>query len=277
MPRPRLRFLLLVALAGACNAVTPEHFTRLWLEGRTGVPLVGTSTEDGVVVLAQPDWKVGDLLEIQFPFGNSLVVDKGRIDRLNDTLAVVRPLTARLREGRFAAELPVAGEALFVALRDEDDEPVLEPAEPWHAGAYGDWLLLPDRDVERVARDYAGTGVYVRRAGRWEIVGVLAGLLAHDESDPLSATALGFVGLTEMARILPDRLDYFARDLRPLRPDFEFGVPLQPGDIVIEPASDDAAPAEAAPAPVPAPSDTPPKAPAKPKPKPKPGAPRAQH
>ncbi|MBM3986076.1 MAG: hypothetical protein FJ296_10390 [Planctomycetes bacterium] len=285
MIRPRTRLalsVLLALLACACSSTpTPEHFTRLWVEGRTGQPLIGTSTEDGVVVLAQPDWKVGDLFEIQFPVGNSLVVDKGRIDRLNDTLAVIRPLTARLREGRFAAELPVPGEELYVALRNERDKPELEPAPSWLDGAYGDWVVLPDRDPERIARDYAGTGVYVQRGGRWELVGVLAGLMAHDESDPQGPVALGFVGLIELARILPDRLDYFARDLRPLRPDFEFGVPLQPGDIVYEPV-DEAAQGEATPPKAPAaptPGATTPKAPAKPKPKPqpKPGAPRAQH
>jgi hypothetical protein len=273
----RIQFALALSLAAgatACSTAPPEHFTRLWVEGRTGVPFVGTSTEDGVLVLAQPDWQVGDVFEIQFPIGNSLVVDKGRIDRLNDTLAVVRPLTARLKEGRFAGELPVTDEPLYVALRDERDEPVMEPAPAWRGGAFGDWLLLPDRDATQVARDYAGSGVYVRRAERWEIVGLLAGLTARDEADPRDETALGFVGLSEMARILPDRLDYFARDVRPLRPDFEFGVPLQPGDIVIEePATEE--PAAAPPPPVPVVLPKPGAAPgatpgAKHKPKPKP-------
>lgn len=285
MPRPRLVVLLALALAAGCATPPPQHFTRLWPEGGTGTPIVGTSTEDGVVLLARPEWSVGDLVEIQFPYGNSLVVDKGRVDRLNDTLAVVRPLTARLREGRFAAELPLPEEPLYVALRDGLDEPLLAEGLVWREGTYGDWLLLPETDAEQVARDYAGTGVYVQRSGRWELVGLLAGLLAHDESDPRDEQALGFVGLDELARILPDRLDYFTRDIQPLRPDFEFGVPLQPGDIVIEdPAAAGAPPAEAAPPP--APRTTPPpkgaapkgaKPPAKPKPKPKPGAPRAQH
>jgi|KBSSwiStaDraftv2_1062776.scaffolds.fasta_scaffold200772_2 hypothetical protein len=290
MPRPRALPLVLLALcAAACSSTPdPQHFTRLWPDGKTGVPFIGTSTEDGVLVLAKPEWQVGDLLEIQFPFGNSLVVDKGRIDRLNDTLAVVHPLTARLREGRFAAELPLPGEEIYVALRDENDEPVLVPAPLWHGGDFGDWITLPDRDATTVARDYAGTGVYVKREDRWEIVGVLAGLTAYDETES-GYLALGFVGLSEMARILPDRLDYFARDVRPLRPDFEFGVPLQPGDLVYEepapeepaaktpPVTPTFAPLPTMPVPKgPAPGAKP-KGKTKPKSKPKPGAPHYQH
>jgi hypothetical protein len=287
MPRLRALPVLLLALfaAGCCSTPDPQHFTRLWPDGQTGVPIIGTSTEDGVLVLAQPQWKVGDRLEIQFPIGNSLVVDKGRIDRINDTLAVVSPLTARLSEGRFAAELPLPGEEIFVALRDENDEPVLEPAPLWHDGAFGDWVTLPDRDATTVARDYAGTAVYVKRDDRWEIVGLLAGLTAYDETES-GYLALGFVGLSEMARILPDRLDYFARDVRPLRPDFEFGVPLQPGDVVYDQPAEEEPAAKAAPVVptfAPLPAMPAPKAPApgakpkgktKPKAKPKPGAPR---
>ena len=33
--------------------------------------------------------------------------------------------------------------------------------------------------------------------------------------------------------MLPDRIDFFERDIQQLRPDFEFGVPLQPGDIEV--------------------------------------------
>ena len=289
MPRSHVLLALALACAAAGCTTPPEHFTRLWLEGRTGLPMIGTSTEDGVLVLAQPDWQLGDVLEIQFPYGNSLVIDKGRIDRLNDTLAVVRPLTARLKEGRFAATLPEIGEPLYVALRGERDQPQLVEAAPWHDGAYGDWLVLPKRDATEVARDYAGTGVYVERADRWEIVGLLAGLTAEDESAEDGSVAVGFVGLPEMARILPDRLDYFARDMRPLRPDFEFGVPLQPGDIVIdEPPAEPPKAKVLTPAPtlVPLPTVTPPggvapgakpkgaKDKPKPKPKPKYGAPR---
>jgi hypothetical protein len=295
MPRP-LSVATALALAAAACTSPPEHFTRVWMEGTTGEPFIGTSTEDGVLLLAQPEWQLGDILEIQFPFGNSLVIDKGRIDRLNDTLAIVRPLTARLREGRFAASLPLPGEELFVALRDDQDDPVAQGTQVWHEGAYGDWIVVPGRDADQLARDYAGTAVYVNRDDRWEIVGLLAGLTAQDENELVGVTAVGFLGLPEMARILPDRLDYFARDLRPLRPDFEFGVPLQPGDIVIgeaiaedvekhtEPVMPVFVPLPTVPKPAAAPGTKPkggkgpapgakPKGKTQAKPKPKPGAP----
>jgi hypothetical protein len=225
-----MRLLPLLALLAGCTS-PPEHFTRLWIEGQTGSPLVGTSTEDGVLMLTEPDWKIGDRFEIQFPIGNSLVVDKGRIDRLNDTVAVIKPISSRLREGRFAASMPEPGEKLYVALRNEVDEPLMAEAELWKEGAWGDWLVLPSRDANRIAADYAGTGVYVEREDRWEIVGVLAGLTAQDENSSLQTTALGFISLSELARILPDHFDYFEHDVKPLRPDFEYGVPLQPGEL----------------------------------------------
>jgi len=231
--RRPLAWLVLLALLAGCSG-PPSHYTRLWVAHRTGLPAIGTSTEDGVLLLAVPEWKVGDLFEIHFPVGNSLVRDYGRVERINDTLAVVRPLTARLAEGRIAASLPAPGETLYVSLRDGQDEPVMQAARLLRDGAVGDWLLLPGHDAQAtadIAVQAAGTGVYVRRSGRWEIVGLLAGLLATDESASDRPVALGFVGLGELARILPGRVDYFDRDVRPLRPDFEFGVPLQPQDI----------------------------------------------
>ncbi|HTE04665.1 MAG TPA: hypothetical protein VK824_00610, partial [Planctomycetota bacterium] len=124
---PRTAFAALAVsllLAAGCATPPPAHFTRLWLQGETGVPVIGTSTEDGVLVVAEPQYAVGTTFEIQFPFGNSLVRDWGRIDRLNDNLAIVRPITARLREGRIATSLPQPGEQLYLALRDELDEPL---------------------------------------------------------------------------------------------------------------------------------------------------------
>ncbi len=222
-------------LAAGCASSPPSHFTRLWPEGTTGTPLIGTSTEDGVLMIAEPGYAVGKMFEIQFPVGNSLVRDWGRIDRLNDNLAVVHPISSRLREGRIATSLPQPGEQIFLALRDEQDEPLMEGVSPWLDGRFGDWITVPDRRAEDVARDYQGTALYVERTGRWEIIGLLAGLLARDDSDPKGATAIGYIGLLELSRILPDRIDFLEHNVRRLRPDFEFGVPLQPGDIDLAP------------------------------------------
>ncbi|MHC5211590.1 MAG: hypothetical protein ACYTG2_12790 [Planctomycetota bacterium] len=248
---------MIALLLAGCAAAPPSHYTRLWPEGRTGLPLIGTSTEDGVVILSTPGLAIGDRYEIQFPHGNSLVVDWGIVDRLNDVLAVIRPQTAVLLEGRLASAPPEANETLHLSLRTERDEPVMHPVRRWRGGEYGDWVILRRRDAEDVARSQRGAGVYVQRDGRWEIVGILAGLTAVDEADPRGEVALGFIGLRELARILPDRVAYFQRDVRPLRPDFEFGVPLQPGDMVRPPPAPKGGKPpvdESAPAPKPKPS-----------------------
>jgi hypothetical protein len=237
--RGRLAALLLLTVA-ACSA-PPSHFTRLWPKDATGEPLIGLSTEEGVVMVRTDGFAVGDLLEIQFPVGNSLVRDWGRVDRLNESLMVVQPLTARLQRGRLAQSFPKPEEQLYLALRDDEDEPLMQPVEHWRDGAYGDWIVMQGHDPLDIALRYQGTGVYVQRSGRWEIVGLLAGLTAYEGPEPQGELALGFIGLEELARILPQRTNYFEYDIKPLRPDFEFGVPLQPGDIDL-PTSEPPAP-----------------------------------
>src|SRR5580765_5515718 len=145
-----LALLCLAAAAPGC-ASPPSHFTRLWPEGQTGVALTGLSTEDGVLVFAAPDFEVGQIFEIQFPVGNSLVRDWGRIDRLNDTFAVIHPITARLKEGRVATELPKPGEQIYLALRDVQDKQVMLKVDQWQNGAAGDWVVLPRRDPTQIA------------------------------------------------------------------------------------------------------------------------------
>ncbi|MGQ0553462.1 MAG: hypothetical protein ACT4PU_09620 [Planctomycetota bacterium] len=254
-------FALLTLLAG-CAGPPPSHYTRLWPEGKTGLPMIGLSTEDGVLVLASQEFKIGDRFEIQFPVGNSLVRDWGQLERSNEHLAVVRPLTAVLREGRLARALPQPGEQIYLALRSKRDEPVMEEVELWRNGTHGDWILPPSgRSALTLAREERGAGLYVLRNESWEIVGLLAGLTAREEDDSPSSLALGFLGLGEIARILPGRVDYFEYDVRPLRPDFEFGVPLQPGDIQLdEPTQDEATPS-VSPTPTPAPAPAPAPAP----------------
>lgn len=251
IPRAAARALLLsgVALLAAATTAcseTPTHFTRLWVQGRTGIPAIGVSTEAGVLTLSEPDWKPGDRFDLQFPYGNSLVNDLGVINRMNETITIVFPATARLARGRFATSLPAPQEQLYLALRDELDEPVMQPVDLWRQGEFGDWVVVPELNaigIERMAQQYRGTGVYVEREGRWEIVGLLAGLIATDESDPRGEMALGYIGLSELTRILPHMQDYLMPDIKPLRPDFEFGVPLQPGDLVVDPKQVDGQPA----------------------------------
>lgn len=227
-----LPFLLLAVLA-ACSA-PPSHMTRLWPAGETGEPLLGLSTEAGVLLLADPRHRVGDLFDIQFPVGNSVVREWGRLDRMNDDLAVVVPLTARLLEGRLASSVPAPHEQLYLALRDDRDDPRMVPVRRWRGGEYGNLIEAPG-DPEALLSRWAGAGLYVKRDGRWEIAGMLGGLLGTVDGE--ARPGVGFVGLLEIARIFPYRDDYHEQDVRPLRPDIEYGVPLQPGDIVLPPAS----------------------------------------
>jgi len=223
--------LLLLGIGAGCTS-PPSHLTRLWPGGRTGEPLLGLSTEFGIVLLTEPHYRVGDVFEVHFPFGNSVVRDWARIDRINDTLSIAVPITANVLEGRIATELPRPEEPVYLAMRDEDDEPVMEAVEPWRGGRHGDYVVVPGHDAEDVAEEYAGAGLYVLRRDRWQIVGILAGITARDDRDD---AGLGYIGLLDMAMILPDPIDYFEHDIPALRPDFEFGVPLQPGDIELEP------------------------------------------
>ena len=209
-----------------------SHFTRLWPANQGGEPYIGLSTEDGILLLTRPGMRVGDIFDIHFPIGNSTVRDWGQLDRFNENLAVVRPLTARQSEGRFAASAPTPGETIYVSLRDGDDDPVMEEADWWHDGEWGDWITVGGHDLEELAGRYAGTGVYVERDDRYEICGVLSGLIAHTDDDPDDDPGLGFYGLGELARILPDQRAFYGHDIRPLRPDFEFGVPLQKTDLM---------------------------------------------
>ncbi len=226
-----------------------SHFTRLWPENKGGDPFIGLSTEDGILLLTRPGFRVGDIFDIHFPIGNSMVRDWGELDRLNENLTVVRPLSARQSEGRFAASAPTANESVFVAVRDANDDPVMEEADWWQDGEYGDWISL-DGEAAELAQRYAGTGVYVERDGRFEICGMLSGLVAHTTEDPDDDAGLGFYGLGELSRILPDQLKFYGHDFQPLRPDFEFGVPLQRTDLAgqikaLDPANKKDAPAPA--------------------------------
>jgi hypothetical protein len=234
--RPKLfsALLLLLALTGACAAPTPSHLARLWPVGQSGEPMLGLSTEEGVLILSSPNLGIGDWFHIQFPVGNSGLGDWGILSHLNDDLAVVRPLTARLEEGRLASAPPKPQETIYLALRSAGDQPVMRAVTRWNEGSNGDYVTVSGQGpAEVAARNLAGSGLYVLRDRRWKIIGMLAGTTARLPQRNPNHVGLGYIRLNELARVLPDQIDYFERDIKPLRPDFEFGVPLQPGDMAV--------------------------------------------
>jgi hypothetical protein len=66
---------------------------------------------------------------------------------------------------------------------------------------------------------YAGSGVFAWRDGAMELVGILNGVWCAE------LRAFAFVGLDEMATLLPSESSYFARRATVRRGDFEYGVP----------------------------------------------------
>jgi hypothetical protein len=130
---------------------------------------------------------------------------------------------------------------VYLALRDDDDDPTMVPVDRWHDGRYGNWIVPPDGDAERLADEWAGAGLYVLREerwwqeDRWEIVGLLADVTARLRDGVPGDVAVGVIDIAEISRILPDQVDYFVHPIHSPRPDFEFGVPLQAGDIVLPP------------------------------------------
>jgi len=231
----RTLFVLAVALLTACASPPPSHLTRIWPKGHTDDPVLGLSTEEGVLVLVQPEWQVGDLFELHFPVGNSLVRDWGRLDRRNDDLAVIQPITSRLMEGRFATALPSSEEILYLAQRSAQDEPVMVEVDRWYDFKYGTFLVPPSGDAAALVSRWAGSGLYVRRGERWEIVGMLSDLTGRLDPGDRHDVGAAFIGMGEISRLLPDQVDFFGHPFRASRPDFEYGVPLQPGDIELDP------------------------------------------
>ncbi len=65
----------------------------------------------------------------------------------------------------------------------------------------------------------AGAGVYAWRNGEMELVGVLNGVWCEE------LEALAFIGLDEIADVLPKESSFFARRALPKRADFEYGIP----------------------------------------------------
>lgn len=230
MQRTHLALAAALALAG-CGSPTPNDLTRLEIPGP---PRYAVSTEDGLLALPGDDLAV-DVVPITLWYQGSLVLDDARIERREEDLVRLRPVSAQLPFSEFAAEGAKPGEPLFVQVVQDDPEhlPLLVAAELLADGRFGDLLRVTSWtwSAEEIARDFPGAGVYALRKGRYVLVGIVNGLLVANPDDSLLARwfgpseVLACLSLDAIAPVLPENSDFFARRTRVLRPDFEHGLP----------------------------------------------------
>lgn len=213
----------------ACHTPLPNDLVLLEVKGASRFAL---STEDGVVALAGDDL-VGDLPCVQYWKGREI---RDRLDLVQTTpdLALLKPETAKFTRSTFASSEIKPGEMLYVQLIADDFERlpfVIEGA--WYEdGRYGDLFAVETWfvDEEDVAARFAGAGVYVKRLGVYEIVGILNGTLASNQDESLSTKMFGpsvlfpFVRLDQIAAVLPQSSNFFQRTTRTFRPDIEHGL-----------------------------------------------------
>jgi hypothetical protein len=255
--RRSLRWLLAcalalpLALAPACRGPRSVEST---VEFQTERGVVrGVSTEDGVLALVETVPATGEV-SFRYRVGNGLFDDVATLDRKNDTLAVLSPKTSRPNMARFAAYPAARDESLFLEVRTADHSDLIR-CHLLDDGRRGDLLDLDERRLEfdDILRHYVGIGVFAWRNDEMELVGILNGVYSADPP------ALAFIGIDEIATLLPATSNYFVRRVQPRRADFEYGVPRSfegekpfASDL---PAAGEAPPDVAHPTPAPPPAD----------------------
>ena len=190
------------------------------VEFQTGRGVVrGVSTEDGILALVETVFSTGEL-GFRYRAGNGFFDDVAKLERRNDTLAVLTPKSSRLNLARFAVYPAAKDERLFIEVRTSDHGDLLA-CHLYEGGRQGDLLELDEAgsEFDDIVRQYAGAGVFAWRDDTMQLVGVLNGVWCE------SPRALAFVGLDEIATLLPASSDYFSRKVLPRRADFEYGIP----------------------------------------------------
>lgn len=227
-PRSLAALAALAAFA-ACHTPLPNDLVLLEVKGASRFAL---STEDGVVALAGDDL-AAELPAVQYWKGREI---RDHLDLVQSTpdFALLKPKTAKFTRSTFAAYEIKPGEELFVQLIADDFErlPFVLDAHWYEDGRFGDLLAIDSWfvDEEAVASRFAGAGVYVKRLGVYEIVGILNGTLATNPNDSFATAVFGprvlmpFVRLDQIADVLPQNSNFFQRTVRPFRPDFEHGL-----------------------------------------------------
>jgi hypothetical protein len=217
--------VLSLALAG-CHTPSPNDLVLLDVPG---APRFALSTEDGVVALRGDDLASRAIPAIQYWRGRE-THDSLLIVQRSDDLVLLRPESARLTWSPFAARDIEPGDELFVQVIGDDFErlPVLIEG-CWHQdGRHGDLFAVSTWfvDEEMLAARFAGAGVYVKRKGVYEIVGILNGTVATNPEDTWFGPdlLLPFLRLDAIAPVLPTNSNFFDRGPRTFRPDFEHGL-----------------------------------------------------
>lgn len=177
----------------------------------------GVSTESGILALADIVPPTGEL-SFRYRSGNGFFDDVAAADRRSDALVLMQPKSTRLNHARFAAFPAAGGDSLFLEVRTGPETDILR-CHLLDGGARGDLLVLDEGDFYDVLASYTGAGVYAWREDMMQLVGVLNGVYCE------SPHALAFVGLDEMATLIPAGSNYFTRRTTPRRADFEYGIP----------------------------------------------------
>lgn len=220
----------LTLLLAGCTSRLPNDLVILDVPGS---PRYALSTEDGILALTEPDLSV-DELPVLYWYRGAPVRDDARVLHLADDFGLLEMQSAKIHYAVFAAGDPAPDESLWIQVLEDDIErrPQLIEASLFEGGAYGDLLAIDEWfwAADEIAGDWVGAGVYVRRKGVYELVGIINGLVADHPRPSTWSRWFGpkelvtFAGLDSIAPTLPDSSDYFARRIRVFRPDFEHGL-----------------------------------------------------
>jgi len=259
--RPLVRRLTMVAplsallLAAACHGPAGPRSIQSTVEFQTERGIVrGVSTEEGIYALAEIVPPTGEI-SFRFRAGNNFFDDVATLQRQNDSIALFAARSSRPNQARFAAYPAARDEKMFLEVRTDGHTDILA-CHLLDDGIRGDFIALDEKRLELadLAHRFAGAPVFAWRDGAMQLVGMLNGVYCEEPR------ALAFIGLDEMATLMPVESSFFTRRILPHRADFEYGTPRDfEGETT--PVSDPStaiehdAPAEPPPPPPPTPID----------------------
>jgi len=219
----------LAAFAG-CRTRQPDDLLILDVPG---APRYVLATEDGVVALAGDDLAV-DTLPVSYWYRGDRVIDVANVEHRSADFGLLTLRSLKTGFATFAASEPEPGETIWVQILEDDLEhrPRMVELSLYRDGDYGDLLAVEEFGVtaEELAVEWNGAGIYVRRKGAYELVGILNGVVAANPEPSRWSEWFGphdllaFAGIDAIAPTLPRSSDYFARRIRMFRPDFEHGL-----------------------------------------------------